>query len=545
MRTKLNCRIFVWVGLLFCVLAQTNAVYYTSENKKPRKKTDERIHLVHADNLTYDQFTRPDAQCLSGKVEFLHGGLRMYCDSAVLLQAANSFEAFGHVKMVQGDTLTLVGEYLFYDGESQIAQVRRNVKMTHRAQVLLTDSLNYDRLYDVGYFFDGGQLVDGENTLTSDWGEYYTSTKKATFNYKVKLTNPKFTLTSDTLHYDMNTKWAEVEGPSNILSGDNHIYTERGYYNTQTQKAELFDKTVLFNQGRKMTGDSLFYDKNAGIMKAFRNIVYEDRKNRNILTGHYCWYNELTGEALATDSALAKDYSSSEDTLFVHADTLRLYTYTMETDSVYRVMHGYFHVRAYRTDVQAVCDSLVFNSREKKMTLFRDPIVWSEGRQVLGEEINVYSNDSTIDSIYVERQALLVENLDSLHYNQIAGQLMKSYYEEGEMRENEVEGNVYVVWFPLEKDSTILYQNYTETSKLRMFMQDRKFRRLWSPSAEGCIYPIGVAPQDRTRLEGFAWFDYIRPLDKYDLFEWRGKRKGTELKPTIRREPPLQKITLK
>ena len=343
----------------------------------------------------------------------------------------------------------------------------------------------------------------------------------------------------------MNTKWAEVEGPSNILSGDNHIYTERGYYNTQTQKAELFDKTVLFNQGRKMTGDSLFYDKNAGIMKAFRNIVYEDRKNRNILTGHYCWYNELTGEALATDSALAKDYSSSEDTLFVHADTLRLYTYNMETDSVYRVMHGYFHVRAYRTDVQAVCDSLVFNSREKKMTLFRDPIVWSEGRQVLGEEINVYSNDSTIDSIYVERQALLVENLDSLHYNQIAGQLMKSYYEEGEMRENEVEGNVYVVWFPLEKDSTILYQNYTETSKLRMFMQDRKFRRLWSPSAEGCIYPIGVAPQDRTRLEGFAWFDYIRPLDKYDLFEWRGKRKGTELKPTIRREPPLQKITSK
>jgi hypothetical protein len=174
--------------------------------------------------------------------------------------------------------------------------------------------------------------------------------------------------------------------------------------------------------------------------------------------------------------------------------------------------------------------------------MYKDPIVWSEARQILGEEINVFLNDSTIDSIYVERQALLVEQVDSLHYNQVSGQEMHSYFKNGEMRENQVVGNVQIIFYPLENDSTVLYHNYTETSKMSMFMQNRKLHKIWAPASQGYFYPIGTAPRERTILENFAWFDYIRPKNKYDLFEWRGKEKGKELKATIRREAPLQKL---
>ena len=205
-------------------------------------------------------------------------------------------------------------------------------------------------------------------------------------------------------------------------------------------------------------------------------------------------------------------------------------------------MHGYFHVRAYRTDIQAVCDSLVFNSRDKQLTMYRDPIAWSDNRQILGEEINVFTNDSTIDSIYVERQALLVEQMDSVHYNQVAGQVMKSFFAEGKMRENHVDGNVYIVNYPVERDSSILYQTYTETAKLRMYMEAGKLKKLWTPAAEGTFYPVDKAPRERTYLANFAWFDYIRPLNKDDLFEWRPKKAGTELKKSVRREAPLQTL---
>ena len=422
---KINKVILAWTILASSLMVvQANAFSLAKDDVQPTN-LDERIYLVHSDSLVFDQYDHPDAQRLSGNVIFRHKGMTLYCDSAVLYEKSQSFEAFGDVKMIQGDTLSLTGKYLFYDGNAQLAQVRHEVEMKHRNQILLTDSLNYDRIYSLGYYFEGGKLIDGDNVLTSDWGEYYTSTRKSTFNYNVKLDNPKFTLTSDTLHYDTNTKWSEIVGPSNIVSGDNQIYTESGYYNSDTEFVKLFKRSVIYNKDTRMVGDSIFYSKTTGEMRAYNNIEYTDTKNKNIMTGNFCRYNELSGEALAYDHALAKDFSNGADTLFVHADTLRMYSYNIDTDSVYRVMHGYFHVRAYRSDVQAVCDSLVANSKEHKLTMFRDPIIWSGARQILGEEINVFSNDSTIDSVHVDRQALMVERVDSAHFNQVAGQLMQ------------------------------------------------------------------------------------------------------------------------
>mgnify|MGYP002230447595 FL=1 len=112
----------------------------------------------------------PDAQILIGNVAFRHDSVYMYCDSACFYEKTNSLEAFDNVKMVQGDTLFLYGDYLFYDGNTQIAQVRYNVRMENKNTTLLTDSLNYDRIYNLGYYFDGGTLMDEENVLTSGMG---------------------------------------------------------------------------------------------------------------------------------------------------------------------------------------------------------------------------------------------------------------------------------------------------------------------------------------------------------------------------------------
>ena len=115
-----------------------------------------------------------------------------------------------------------------------------------------------------GYFFDGGTLMDEQNVLTSEWGEYSPQTKQSVFNYNVKLVNPQFTLTSDTLRYNTASKIADIVGPSDIWSDANHIYSEKGTYNTVTGKADLYDRSVLTNQGKQLTGDTLFYDRNTG-----------------------------------------------------------------------------------------------------------------------------------------------------------------------------------------------------------------------------------------------------------------------------------------
>lgn len=538
-----RCRGRMWGGWMsFAVLFFVHLDLFP-QDVAPREASKETVKLIHSDTLRHNQALMPDTRILTGNVHLFHDGIDMYCDSAYQYEATNSVEAFGHVNIIQGDTLSLTGDYLYYDGNTQLAQVRRNVVMTHRETVLYTDSLNYDRLYGIGYFFEGGKLVDGENTLTSDWGEYFLDTKRAVFNYNVHLTNPRFVLNSDTLYYETETKWAEVLGPSNIIDSENNIYTEHGFYNTDSEDVQLMERSVVASKnGRQMVGDSISYDKASGMMEAFGNVIYDDKANHNMLTGEFCQYNELTGRAYATDSAMLKDYSNMEDTLFVHADTLRLFTYNMDTDSVFRVLHAYFHVRAYRSDVQAVCDSLVYNTGIRRMAMYRDPIVWNNAQQLLGEEIYAFFNDSTIDSMHVVRQALLVEQVDSVHYNQVTGQVMRSYFEAGDIKENMADGNVYVIYFPFDSDSLLIGLNYTETSQLRMFLEERRLQKIWTPEAVGTFYDISIIPTDKLRLENFAWFDYIRPRDKYDLFEWRPKARGTELKKQVRREAPLQTI---
>lgn len=519
----------------FCLLAQVRPA-----KKGEQKPAKSKVYLLHSDVLKKSPLNPdPDAQILIGNVAFRHDSVYMYCDSACFYEKTNSLEAFDNVKMVQGDTLFLYGDYLFYDGNTQIAQVRYNVRMENKNTTLLTDSLNYDRIYNLGYYFDGGTLMDEENVLTSEWGEYSPATKISVFNYDVKLVNPKFTLTSDTLRYSTATKIANILGPSDIVSDANHIYSELGFYNTQIGQAELLDRSVLTNEGKRLIGDSLFYDRVKGYGEAFDNVIMTDTVNKNMLTGDYCYYNELTKYAFATKKAVVVDYSQG-DSLFMHADTLQMYTYYLNTDSMFRETRAYHKVRMYRADVQGVCDSLIFSSKDSCLIMYYDPILWNNNQQLLGEKIMIYMNDSTIDWAHIQNQALSVEQLDSTSYNQVTGKEMKAWFQGGEMRKVDVIGSVRLVYYPMESDSTLIGMNVSETSLLNMFLENRKMKKMiMSPKSNGTLYPMLQRPPEKMKLDNFVWFDYIRPLDKEDIFEWRGKKAGQELKKSNRSAVPL------
>ena len=490
---------------------------------------DERVYLVHSDVLSYDQFNNPDAQVLNGKVQFRHKGATLHCDSAHFYEATNSFEAFGNVRMYQGDTLSLLSDYAFYDGNDEMAIARNNVVLKNRQTTLYTDSLNFDRLYDNAYFFEGGKMVDGATTLVSDWGEYNTKSKVAVFNYNVKMRTKDMYLTTDTLYYDTRTSTAEIVGPTDITSGKSHIYSERGFYDTKNERARLLERSVMRNQGKTLVGDSVWHDEKTGVSKAYYNVVYTDTVNHNMLTGNYGEYNDVTGYAMCTDSAMVADFSQ-RDTLFMHADTFKIFTFNINTDSVYRKIHAYNKVRAYRIDVQAICDSLVYNSLDSCMTMYHDPIVWNNRQQLVGDEIQVFMRDSVVDHAHVINNAFSIEQLiDTVHYNQISSKEMFAYFQKGKIREAQAKDNVLVIYYPEDNaDSTLIGLNYTETTELRMYLENGKMKKIWMPKAEGTLYPMSQIPPEKKLLDGFAWYADVRPVSKQDIFFWRPKRQTAE-----------------
>lgn len=534
------------LGLILCLFGLCLVVGSQAARKKkaPRKKVDERVYLIHADRLSFDRYgRRPDAQVLNGHVSFRHKGATLTCDSAYFFEATNSFEAFGHVKLKQGDTLTLVSDYAYYDGNEQMARSRRNVILTHRGTKLYTDSLDYDRLYNLGYFFEGGKMVDNKNVLTSDWGEYDTETRDAVFNYDVKLKNPKFYLETDTLYYDVHTRLAHVTGPSTVTSGKSMVKTQDAYYDTNNDKARLFGRSVLVDEAKEITGDSLFRDEKKGTAEGFGNVIYRDKQNKNEMYSEYFWYDENQGYAYATDHAKLVDYSQ-KDTLYLHGDTLKMVSYNVNTDSVWRKLHCYYKVRMYRKDMQAVCDSLVYNSKDSVMTMYKDPIAWNVNRQLLGEVIDIFMKDSTIEHAHINGQALSIEKIDEKdHFNQVSSKDMFAYFINGDIHQSDAIGNVQTIFYPVdEKDSTFQGLNYLETDTMRMYLQERKLQRIKTNKASGTTYPMTQIPSNKYHLTQFAWFDYVRPTDKDDIFVWRGKKSGTELKKINRKEAPLQTL---
>lgn len=533
----------LWALLCLFVLSLLPAL--AQKKVKTAPKTDDRVYLVHSDELRYDQYGLvPDAQIVKGNVQFMHKGAKMWCDSAYFYQQTNSFRAFGHVRMVQGDTLSLTCERAYYDGQAQLMEARKNVWLKHRGQTLNTDSLNYDRLYNNAYFFEGGTLTDKNQKLVADWGQYNTQTREAVFYYNVKMIENDRIITTDTLQYNTLTSMAHVLGPSQITSKTGVIETRDGYLNTKTSMSTLYGRSTVNDKDKTITGDSLYYDDKTGQSEGYGDVVYVDKKNKNSLLCQRFKYNEKTGAGWATGKLLAKVYSQ-KDTLYVHADSVKFFTYNINTDSVYRMAHCFKHVRAYRQDVQAVCDSMVANSKDLCLTMYRDPIVWNANRQLLGEVIKIYMQDSTVKEAHVLGQALSVEQMpDSVHFNQLSSKDMFAYFIDGNVRRNDAVSNVRSIYFSVDdKDSTLIGLNYLETDTMRMFISaERQLQKIWTCRFEATLYPMSQIPPGKEKLEAFGWFDYVRPLNKDDLFEWRPKAAGSELKKVQPRTLPKQRL---
>ncbi len=483
-----------------------------------------RIELIHADHGVGNKKLHPDANIFKGNVHIRHKGMNMYCDSVLFFGTSNSIEAFSNVRMDQGDTLHIYGDYLFYDGVSELAELRDNIRLINREVELTTDSLNFDRQKNLGYYFNGGVLTDPENRLVSDWGQYSVSTKLAKFHKDVRLTNDRAILTSDTLNYDTDSKIVSILGPSEIISSNNHIFSTKGFYNSLTQETFLVDRSKINTDGRIMTGDSLYYNHFKGVGEGYGSVQMVDTIRRNLLEGEFCFYDENNQKALVYDKAMLVDYSQG-DSLYIHGDTVRLNTYYIDTDSVFREMRLYNKVRMYKSDMQGVCDSLVYNSKDSCITLYNEPVLWNLNQQLLGEKIMIYMNDSTIDWVHIENQALGVERLDSIHYNQISGNQIKAYFKEGKMDQVDVDGNVMINFYQEERNGILLGLTYAETSLMNMDIKDMQLQKVKMTTATTAVfYPLFLIPEEKLYFKNFTWLDYLRPLNKEDIFNWRTKK---------------------
>ena len=557
--------------------AKKEEVYTRPEPTRPirpeiptaNRNQQDKVFLEYADELYTDEFLNKGHQVVRGNVKFRKGGMYMYCDSAYFYPETNSIDAFGNVKMEQGDTLFVFSDLLYYNGERQMARLRTNsrrkVRLINRDVTLTTDSLNYDLMTELGYFLDGGEIDDKKNRLSSIHGQYSPRTKDAEFNDDVLLENNEdgYTLETNRLLYNTDTHIAKIVDNTLIKSENDTIYCKKGWYNTNTDEAQLHSRSTIIhadslNNVTTLEGDSIIYDKATGISRAYmfrdRNkdaqpMVLTDTANKTILIGGFGLFNDKTKESFATDYPLLIEHSRP-DTIFLRADTIRTFTYNygkkrvepMLTDSMgqpldslsqamaiaeadslnketeYHIAKAYRRARFFRNDMQGVADSMTYISRDSMMYLSCRPIIWSGERQVNGNQINIHFNDTTVDWAELPDFGMMAEAVEEEFYNQMSGKKMKAYLENQTLRHLYVDGNVQTIFLPMENDSTYNKLVNAESSYMTIDMADGKMDKLkmW-PEVTGTVTPLFMIKKNQYYLPDFNWYEAIRPRR-----EWYG-----------------------
>ena len=530
----------------------------TMQSPRPAK-VGTRIILEHADLLTYDAALQPGVQRLKGGVVLRHGNATMTCDSAYLNEDDQIFEAFGEVHMVQGDTVHMYSRYLYYDGVSKLARLRHNVHLANKTTDLYTDSLDYDRIADIAYYFEGGTITDAQNTLTSDYGQFIPATNDAEFRYNVKLVNDKTTMTTEHLFYNTHTRISSYEGQTLIQSDSGQIVSQRGIYDVGRDVGILLDRSEVTSGAKTLIGDSIYYDGMSKFGEAFGRMELSDTAQKAILYGDYGYFDDKRNYAFATSRAHAEEYSQ-KDTLYVSADTLELISLPIpdrlrldslravaaqegkaKPDTMQRYLRGYRNVRVFRRDAQAVADSLSYISMDSTLSLYGKPILWSEERQLSGDTTHFYFRSKKLDYVDVLGKALVVEHIDSVdYYNQMSGDSLRAYVQDSTVREILVSGKVESIYY-MKEEGTNDYNglNRMTSSTMHVLLDSGKVKKsIWRGPVEGKAYPLEMASgPEVNRLPLFQWAADRRPMRKEDI-----TTVGDSLPPSEQRSRPLSDL---
>lgn len=480
------------------------------------------VILENSESLSFDKSRGASIQVLRGNVRFRHDNAVMYCDSAYFYDGQNSFDAFGRVKVVQADSVTVWCDKMFYDGNTRLLRARGNVIMDNRKFKLYTENFDFYRDANYGLYFNGGKIVDPQYDLTSEKGYYYPSTKRVTFKNNVELVNPNFTIKSDTLIYNSATDVATLVGPSFVYYKEYTVYTENGWAGTKSNDGALYDRSVITSTaGVRVTADSIKFDKDKGWAKAYHNLVMTDSVKGLEVQGNYGLFVREPQMAIVTDRPLAKKFADGEDTLYLHADTLKY----IAIDSTEKMVRAYQNVRFFRTDLQGKCDSLVYSSVDSILQMHVAPIIWSDQNQLSGEQINVHIDGTKPTKIHITNRAMIASKcvdlvgVDEECFNQLSSKESVGYMENNQLRRIDMIGMARSVYFPENKGGGDAMMNTAEGNLMQIYLKDKKLEKIvMKPQPKGMLYPLSKVEHRDRFLRDFSWQEAARPTSWQDVF---------------------------
>lgn len=498
--------------ITICALLLICSLKSVAQEEKKGKK----IELRNAEVLEYDESLGQKARRLLGNVIFEHEGALMYCDSAYLYED-NSMDAFSKVFINKGDSIKMWCDELNYNGNTEYAKAKYNVKLQDNEMTLTSQKLDYNMKTEHAWYNTGGKIVDSKNILTSKIGYYYSAIEELFFKDDVNLLNKQYNLNCDTLRYNTKTEVAFFLGPTEIFSDENTVLCNFGWYDTESDVSQFSNHATVLSSDQSITGDSLYYNKKFGYGLAIGNVIVADTSQDIMLTGERAKYFEVGDMVLLTDSALMIQ-DMGEDSLFLHADTLLS---IIDTIIDRRILFAFHHAKFFKPDMRGKCDSLVYSYADSTIRLYRDPILWSDENQLTADSMWIQNRFGKIDKLYMKENSMIISEKDSAMYNQIKGRYMTGHFDKQKLNRVFVEGNGETIYFASEEGEEPENVNQAKASNLLIRIKDSQVNNItFLNQPDATLYPIEQINLGDMKLEGFDWRINDRPEKIEDVFVW-------------------------
>lgn len=510
---------------------------------------------MQAEGFGYDSLIK-----VSGRnITFKQGNRYLFCDSAYFYPPKNFVRAMGNVQITDDAGTTLSARNIDFDANTGMLMARGDANFTKNQINVRAPAIDYNVNSKIMYYYGGGKLSDGQNQLISEAGAYDTNTKNLFARKNVKASGisedgEPYEITSDTLSYNDASKVIKFLGrDAQVKTKDGTIYTFEGEFNTRTKKSKLKGKPRIETEEYILKGNYLDYDQNQKFGQAEGSVEFFSKKDNTFVNAEKGIFNGRQGiSRFYGGRAYMRIIDENKDTLWIVADTLvsigtkledktqnkqetesKVRTDTIAKKNEARMLLAYHKVKIYKTNLQGLCDSLVYHITDSTIYFFRQPILWSKKNQIFADSLHLLIKNNKPDKLVLRHNAFIISQDTAGNFNQIKGKFVDILFKESKMDKAFIRGNSEAIYYQFDENENFIGMYKVICGSVKAEFEDNELSEAtFYEQINGELIPPHELQEGQKKLSGFSWQEEFRPTRK-DILLPPKNRMGFSSSPSL------------
>lgn len=500
---------------------------------------------IFADTMIYSAEERQAE--LFGEVILVNGGQKLFTDYLQYDLEQKVARYFTESTLTDDETFLTSHQGVFYV-EDELAFFKDSVQVVGPDFQLRTDSLEYQTEIKTVYFLGPTLINQDDKRIYCESGFYDVPNEFSTFSEHAQFSDQDAyaeadviqynrkdgivelqgdayyregdrTASGDYILYDETNEWLTIKGNGIIVDSTKTVYSDDMFYDVAKDSFAVMDRSVFYNDDQKLEADQLRYNNNSGEGVAWGNVIWIDTINELGIVCDSLLYDNSKNQfvGLSVQNRPMMWNMIDGDSMFIKADTLYMAEIIKQGDTIMQ-MEAYHDVRIYKSDLQGLGDSLVYNEIDSAFTLFGDPILWADTSQFTADTIDIILKERKLHTITLNQNAFIINSPDELFFNQIKGRIINAYFREDNLYLMHVHGNAETIYYILDDLDAYIGVNKSTCSQIKIFFGNNQVKRIVSyKEVDSSLHPMKEVDHATMILTGYKWQEDKRPKSKYDL----------------------------